>query len=112
MPRLDLPPPILDKSGPPADAETLFTGPSVQPGAFSGYLHMPFRKTLCSFCYYRVIPGREREEKSAHTDCLIREIAMRKNALQGQVSKSVYLEGGNPYLSERPRTRLNFQGVA
>ena len=41
------PPPLLSTHTPPESAEALFSRPSVEPGRYSLYLHIPFCKTLC-----------------------------------------------------------------
>jgi oxygen-independent coproporphyrinogen III oxidase len=90
------PPPVFPKSRGPRRAEALFTYPSVVPGTYSVYLHVPYCKTLCSFCYYTVLPGRGHDEKSTYVDYLVREMAMYRACLQGQQCESVYVGGGTP----------------
>ena len=90
------PPPLLNKSAPPASACELFSEPSVTPGRFSLYLHSPFCKTLCSFCYYAIIPGRGIVQAEQYIDYLVKEMALYRDALAGQVCESVYFGGGTP----------------
>ncbi|HEY9050963.1 MAG TPA: radical SAM protein, partial [Gammaproteobacteria bacterium] len=94
------PPPLLQKSEPAASPQELFSEPSVIPGRYSIYLHSPFCKSLCSFCYYSVIPGRGIELAEKYIDYLIREMAMYAETFRGQICESVYFGGGTPsYLS-------------
>ncbi len=90
------PPPLLSKRKPPSDAPTLFAQPSVTPGRYSVYLHSPFCKTLCSFCYYAVIPGRGVQHADTYVDYLVREMVLYRDSLSGQVCESVYFGGGTP----------------
>jgi oxygen-independent coproporphyrinogen III oxidase len=90
------PPPVFPKARGPRSAEELFTQASVEPGSFSVYVHIPFCKTLCSFCYYRVLPGRGSDEMAAYVDRLLREMAMYRAPTQGLRCESVYIGGGTP----------------
>lgn len=105
------PPPIFPKSPGPSDVSELFTYPSRTPDTYSIYIHIPFCNTLCSFCYYRVLPGRPREETVTYVDYLLREMAMYQGALRGQRCESIYIGGGTPtYLDHEQLTRL-FEGI-
>jgi oxygen-independent coproporphyrinogen-3 oxidase len=101
------PPPILSKAPPPATVTELFDGRSVIPGRYSLYMHSPFCKTLCSFCYYSVIPGRGISESATYIDYLTREMAMYAQVLRGMVCESVYFGGGTPtYLDDSLLTKV------
>jgi oxygen-independent coproporphyrinogen III oxidase len=89
------PPPVFPKAAPPADAAALFAQPSVMPGTYSLYLHIPFCKTLCSFCYFHVLPGRGDDEKAAYVGYVLREMALYREALKDQRCESIYI-GGTP----------------
>lgn len=89
------PPPLLNKDTPPATAAGLFGSPSVEPG-YSLYLHIPFCKTLCSFCYYTVLPGRGIEQSDRYLDYLLREMDHYVPVLGGGRCESVYIGGGTP----------------
>lgn len=105
------PPPVFPKAPPPADVAELFAQPSVVPGTYSLYVHVPFCKTLCSFCYFHVLPGRGGNEKSAYIGYLLREMALYRDVLQGQRCESVYIGGGTPTsLDDADLTRL-FEGL-
>jgi len=95
------PPPLLGSHTPPNTADALFSHASVEPGRYSLYLHVPFCKTLCSFCYYTVLPGRGIEQSTRYLDYLIREMDLYAPVLQGEWCESVYIGGGTPtYLDE------------
>ena len=95
------PPPLLNKFDPPESAAELFAKPSVEPGRYSLYLHIPFCKTLCSFCYYTVLPGKGIEQSEAYIDALLKEMQMYAPVLRDQMCESIYIGGGTPsYLSE------------
>ena len=101
------PPPLLNKHEPPETAAELFSRPSVEPGKYSLYLHIPFCKTLCSFCYYPVLPGRGIEQSGLYVDYLVREMELYAPVVQGQWCESVYVGGGTPtYLDEALLARL------
>lgn len=105
------PPPVFPKAPPPEDAAALFAQPSVEPGTYSLYVHVPFCKTLCSFCYFHVLPGRGDDEKSAYVGYLLREMALYREALQGQRCESIYIGGGTPTsLDDATLVRL-FEGL-
>jgi oxygen-independent coproporphyrinogen III oxidase len=105
------PPPVFPKAVGPARARDLFAHRSVVPGVYSVYLHVPFCKTLCSFCYYRVLPGRNDDEKSAYVDYLLREMALYREVLRDLRCESVYVGGGTPTaLDDRQLARL-FEGI-
>ncbi|HEB99238.1 MAG TPA: coproporphyrinogen III oxidase family protein [Thiotrichales bacterium] len=90
------PPPILDKAAPPDTAVELFSHPSVIPGRYSIYLHIPFCQSLCSFCYYAVIPRKGSDLAEDYVRALAVEMSMYRDALRGRVCESVYIGGGTP----------------
>ena len=101
------PPPLLNKFDPPESAAELFSRPSVEPGRYSLYLHIPFCKTLCSFCYYTVLPGKGIEQSDSYVDALVKEMQMYAPVLRDQLCESVYIGGGTPsYLSDEQIQKL------
>ncbi len=96
------PPPLLTRSPAPHSLDKLFCHTSVEPGKYSLYLHTPFCKTLCSFCYYPVLPGKGIQESDTYVNALIRELTMYAPYLNEQVCESIYFGGGTPsYLDDR-----------
>jgi oxygen-independent coproporphyrinogen-3 oxidase len=68
------------------------------------YLHIPFCRKRCRFCYFRVYTNQNAKAIQRYVDCLAREIELISNqpAVQGRTLKFVYLGGGTPsYLSSR-----------
>lgn len=105
------PPPLLSKLPAPNSVTELFSAPSITPGRFSIYLHSPFCKSLCSFCYYTVIPGNGITESENYVDHLLREIAMYREVMQGSVCESIYFGGGTPtFLDDTLLTKI-FAGL-
>ncbi|MDT8282815.1 MAG: coproporphyrinogen-III oxidase family protein [Gammaproteobacteria bacterium] len=105
------PPPLLSKSAPPDNADELFAEASVIPDRYAIYLHSPFCKSLCSFCYYAIIPGRGVDMAEKYVDHLIKEMALYSETFKGQVCESIYFGGGTPsFLDNALLTRI-FNGL-
>jgi oxygen-independent coproporphyrinogen III oxidase len=90
------PPPITQKARGVITAEQLFEHPSVVPGRYSVYLHVPFCASLCKFCYYPVIPGQRDAEMERYVDYLLKEASLYAPVFAGQECESIYLGGGTP----------------
>ncbi|GMR17684.1 MAG: hypothetical protein BMS9Abin33_0077 [Gammaproteobacteria bacterium] len=90
------PPPLLSKSSSPSTISELFSEPSVIPDRYSLYLHSPFCKSLCSFCYYTVMPGKGIAESATYVDYLVREMALYADRMKAAVCESIYFGGGTP----------------
>jgi oxygen-independent coproporphyrinogen-3 oxidase len=58
------------------------------------YVHIPFCKTLCSYCdFYRVVVS------DAKTDCInaiVKEISLKKDYLEEENISTIYIGGGTP----------------
>jgi len=68
------------------------------------YLHIPFCRKRCKFCYFRVYTNQNAKAIQRYVDCLAREIELISNqpAVKGRELKFVYFGGGTPsYLSSR-----------
>ncbi len=66
------------------------------------YLHIPFCRKRCHFCYFRVYTDKNANEIKAYLDASIREMSMYadKPYLAGRKPQFVYFGGGTPsYLS-------------
>jgi oxygen-independent coproporphyrinogen-3 oxidase len=75
--------------------------PDVQLGM---YLHVPFCRRRCHFCYFRVYTGRNHEEVNRYLDWLVREweLYAQQPAVAGRALNFVYFGGGTPsFLSSR-----------
>jgi len=73
------------------------------------YVHIPFCRKRCHFCYFKVYTDRGKDEISSYVDALIREVAAysEKPAVVGRQATFLYLGGGTPsYLSVRHLRQL------
>jgi oxygen-independent coproporphyrinogen-3 oxidase len=86
------------------------------------YLHVPFCRKRCKFCYFRVYTDKNARDVEAYLDALVKEVALysRLPAVGGRPLKYVYFGGGTPsYLSaaqlrglmERLHAALPWDGV-
>jgi len=75
------------------------------PGAPLGlYLHIPFCRKRCKFCYFRVYTDKDSSEIGAYLDALATEVELyaEREAVAGRPLKFVYFGGGTPsYISVR-----------
>ncbi len=68
------------------------------------YVHLPFCRKRCDFCYFRVYTDKNHEEIEAYLDAVLREASLlgRQPFLEGRTLDFVYFGGGTPsYLSGR-----------
>jgi oxygen-independent coproporphyrinogen-3 oxidase len=68
------------------------------------YLHIPFCRKRCKFCYFKVYTDKNASEIENYLNALIKEneLYSRLNALQGRKLRFAYFGGGTPsYISER-----------
>jgi oxygen-independent coproporphyrinogen-3 oxidase len=74
-----------------------------QPGTPLGlYLHIPFCRKRCKFCYFRVYTDKNAREVETYVEALLREVALysQMSVIGGRPLKYVYFGGGTPsYLS-------------
>ncbi len=74
-----------------------------RPGVPLGlYLHIPFCRKRCKFCYFRVYTDKNHDEIGSYLDALAREVEMlaERPAIAGRNLDFVYVGGGTPsYLS-------------
>jgi oxygen-independent coproporphyrinogen-3 oxidase len=77
---------------------------SPAPGTPLGvYLHIPFCRKRCHFCYFRVYTDKDSSAIKAYLDLAVRELELygRKPFIGGRKPQFVYFGGGTPsYLSE------------
>jgi len=60
------------------------------------YIHIPFCKTLCSYCdFYHVV---SRTDNRAFIDALVKESAIRREYIGNEIISTVYIGGGTPSL--------------
>ena len=62
------------------------------------YLHIPFCRKRCKFCYFRVYIDKNAEEIQCYLDCLAREVELyaEQAAIAGRPLRFVYFGGGTP----------------
>ena len=73
------------------------------------YLHIPFCRKRCHFCYFKVYTDRSKDEISAYVDALVSEMTTYagKPVLAGRAPAFLYFGGGTPsYLSARHLRQL------
>ena len=65
---------------------------------FQLYLHIPFCRVRCTFCYYNVVPNTFRTVVDPYVASLHREIDLvsKLPALQGRRVETIYFGGGTP----------------
>jgi len=81
-----------------------------RPGVPLGlYLHIPFCRKRCTFCYFRVYTDKNADEVDVYTDTLAKEIGLyaSRRGLSGRQFEFVYFGGGTPsFLSNKQLLRL------
>jgi oxygen-independent coproporphyrinogen-3 oxidase len=68
------------------------------------YLHIPFCRKRCKFCYFKVYTDKNSTEIELYLDALIKEMVCysRTHAFQGRQLRFAYFGGGTPsYISEK-----------
>src|ERR1700733_11796797 len=73
------------------------------------YLHIPFCRKRCKFCYFRVYTDKNASEIEVYLDALANEIALysKRGGFGGRQFEFVYFGGGTPsYLSNAQLERM------
>jgi len=73
------------------------------------YLHIPFCRKRCHFCYFKVYTDKDAGEIQSYLDAAIQELALysKKPFIGGRKPKFIYFGGGTPsYISSRQLGRL------
>jgi oxygen-independent coproporphyrinogen-3 oxidase len=73
------------------------------------YLHIPFCRKRCKFCYFKVYTDKNANEVEQYIEALIKEAEFyaRTRAFQGRELRFAYFGGGTPsYISERQLHQL------
>jgi oxygen-independent coproporphyrinogen-3 oxidase len=85
-----------------ADAETAINSPP-KPGVPLGlYLHIPFCRKRCKFCYFRVYTDKNAKDIETYLDAILKEVELlsKTACVGGRPLDYVYFGGGTPsYLS-------------
>ena len=88
----------------PAAEAVLQSAPGLTPPDLGLYLHIPFCRKRCKFCYFRVYVDRKAAEIRRYLDALGREIELfaDRPRIAGRSLRFVYFGGGTPsYISAR-----------
>lgn len=91
------------------EAEGALDSPPAQEAPLGLYLHIPFCRKRCRFCYFKVYTDKKSDEINSYIDSVIEEIALlaAKPAVQGRKPKFVYFGGGTPsYVSTKQLRHL------
>ena len=73
------------------------------------YVHLPFCRQRCQYCYFRVHPRPKTEDVDSYINSLLQELSIYSNftALQDRAFSSLYFGGGSPsYLEPHQIRRL------
>lgn len=90
-------------------AEGVLDTPSGDPPPLGLYLHIPFCRKRCKFCYFRVYTDKNARDVDTYMDALAREVGLYADRprLAGRQFEFVYFGGGTPsFLSNDQLTRL------
>jgi oxygen-independent coproporphyrinogen-3 oxidase len=83
--------------------------PSKTFGPVALYVHLPFCRQRCHYCYFRVYPRRAPEDVTLYINSVLAELSLYANsaAFSGRPLRSVYFGGGSPsYLESEQIQRL------
>ena len=73
------------------------------------YLHIPFCRKRCHFCYFKVYTDKNADEIEGYLDAAIQELTLysQKPFIGGRKPKFIYFGGGTPsYISSRQITHI------
>ena len=73
------------------------------------YVHIPFCRRRCHFCYFKVYTDRNANQIKQYTDAIISELELyaQRPFLSGRKPQFIYFGGGTPsYLSAKQLTEL------
>jgi oxygen-independent coproporphyrinogen III oxidase len=96
------------------EALAAFERPPVEGTPLGIYIHVPFCRKRCHFCYFRVYTDKEAKEIRAYVDNVVEELRTysQKPFINGRKPQFLYMGGGTPsYLSvsqlETLRTQIH-----
>jgi oxygen-independent coproporphyrinogen-3 oxidase len=78
------------------------------------YLHIPFCRKRCHFCYFRVYTDKNAREVAQYLDVLVREweLIARQPAVAGRKLDFVYFGGGTPSFLSTPQLQSLVGGLS
>lgn len=91
------------------EAEAALDQPPANEAPLGVYLHIPFCRKRCRFCYFKVYTDKKSDEINSYIDSVIDELALlaAKPAVAGRKPRFVYFGGGTPsYVSTKQLRRL------
>ena len=92
-----------------SEAHAALERPPAPETALGVYLHIPFCRKRCHFCYFKVLTDKDAGEIERYLDAAIQELTLysQKPFIGGRKLKFVYFGGGTPsYISSRQLSRL------
>jgi oxygen-independent coproporphyrinogen-3 oxidase len=89
---------VWTKEAVASDARAALRTPPAVDVPLGLYLHIPFCRKRCHFCYFRVYTDKNAREVAEYLDVLVREWEMyaRQPAITGRALDFVYFGGGTP----------------
>src|SRR5271165_6788739 len=81
-----------------SEAHDALERPPVPGTALGVYLHIPFCRKRCHFCYFKVYTDKDSSEIETYLDGVIHELEIysRKPFIGGRKPKFIYFGGGTP----------------
>ncbi|HXB71641.1 MAG TPA: coproporphyrinogen-III oxidase family protein [Candidatus Acidoferrales bacterium] len=73
------------------------------------YVHIPFCRKRCHFCYFKVYTGKDSDEIDRYLDAVVQELTLysEKRFIGGRKPSFIYFGGGTPsFLSTRQLSRI------
>ena len=92
-----------------AQAHEVFNRPPATMSPLGIYLHIPFCRKRCHFCYFKVYTNKNASEVDGYLDSALEELAIHasKPYIGGRKPTFIYFGGGTPsYISSSQLTRL------
>jgi len=92
-----------------ADVFAMLDRPPVPDTPLGIYLHIPFCRKRCHFCYFKVYTDKNADEIESYLDAAVQEMTLysQKPVIGGRKPKFIYFGGGTPsYISSRQLTSL------
>ena len=103
------PPYSVWNAGHVADALALFDRPPATQSPLGIYVHIPFCRKRCHFCYFKVYTDKNASEVDGYIDSVIEELTIyaAKPFIGGRKPSFIYFGGGTPsHLSSKQLARL------
>ena len=91
------------------DAQAVLNRPPAADSPLGIYIHIPFCRKRCHFCYFKVYTDKNADDVERYIDAALQELELysRKAFLGGRKPSFIYFGGGTPsYISSRQLTRL------